>query len=301
MTTNTIKRMGLFEWALLLILSIIWGGSFFFNGVALRELPPMLVVYGRVLIGCIGLVAVIGFTGQTVRPYLHRWRQILVVGVLNTAVPFSLIVWGQQHITSGLAAVINATTPAFTILLAHFITRDEHASMRKFIGAAVGLGGVATLIGLDALAGFGDHILGQAAVMGAALCYGFSGSYARRLHGVPPTVLACGQLLSSTLVLTPLVLYVTEPWALPMPSLDVLGAVVGLGLVCSTLAYLIFFRLLTTVGVTNISLVTLLIPLSASSLGMAFLDEPFTWRLVAGMAIICLAAALIDGRIKFRK
>jgi drug/metabolite transporter (DMT)-like permease len=301
MNSNTIKRMGLLEWALLLTLSIIWGGSFFFNAVALRGLPPMLVVFGRISIGCLGLLAIISLTSLTLRPYLCRWRQFLIIGVLNTAIPFSLIVWGQQYIASGLAAVINATTPAFTILVAHFITSDERASMRKFFGAIIGLGGVATLIGLDALGGFGDHILGQAAVMGAALCYAFAGSYARRLHDIPPPILACGQLAGSTIVLLPLVLFITRPWELSLPSADVLGAVVGLGLVCSTLAYLIFFRLLSTVGITNISLVTLLIPLSASTLGMAFLNEPFTWRLVAGMAIICVAAALIDGRLKLRR
>jgi len=301
MTIPTIRRMGLFDWALLLTLSMIWGGSFFFNAVALRGLPPILVVYGRVFIGSFGLLGVLALTGRSLRPYLHRWPQLMFVGVLNTALPFSLIVWGQQYISSGLASVINATTPAFTILVANFITSDERASVRKFTGAAIGLGGVATLIGLDALSGFGDHVLGQAAVLGAAFCYGCAGSYARRLTDIPSPVLACGQLLGSSVALTLPVLLIARPWELPMPGMDVLGAVVGLGLVCSTLAYLIFFRLLSTVGVTNISLVTLLIPLSASFLGTTFLGEPITWRLGAGMAIICVAAALIDGRLKLRR
>lgn len=293
--------MGLLDWALLFTLSMIWGGSFFFNAVALRELPPMLVVYCRVFIGCLGLLGVLVLTGRSLRPYLHRWPQLLLVGVLNTAMPFCLIVWGQQYITSGLASVINATTPAFTILVAHFITSDEHASVRKFSGAVIGLGGVATLIGLDALSGFGDHVLGQAAVLGAAFCYGCSGSYARRLTDIPSPVLACAQLMGATLALTLPVLFLVRPWELPMPGVDVVGAVVGLGLVCSTLAYLIFFRLLSTVGITNLSLVTLLIPLSASFLGTTFLGEPITWRLGAGMAIICVAAALIDGRLRLRR
>jgi len=301
MTTDAIKHMGLLEWTLLITLSVIWGGSFFFNAVALRELPPVLVVYGRVGIGFLGLLGVLALTGESLRPHLHRWYQFFALGVLNTAIPFMLIVWGQQHITSGLAAVINATMPAFTILVAHFITPDEHASVRKFFGAIVGLGGVAILIGLDALAGFGDHILGQAAVMGAALCYALAGAYARRFHGVPPMVIACGQLAGSTLALSLPILLITRPWELPMPAPEVLGAIVGLGLVCSTLAYLIYFRLIRTAGITNTSLVTLLIPLSASALGTAFLGEPFTWRLVAGMFIICLAAALIDGRIRLRR
>lgn len=298
MTTPGITRMGPMEWLLLITLSIIWGGSFFFNAVALRGLPPLVVVWGRITIGCLGLVAILGVSSLDVRPYLHRWREFLVLGVLNTAIPFSLIVWGQQHIESGLAAVINATTPAFTILVANFFTTDERASVRKFAGAVIGLGGVATLIGADAFAGFGDHVLGQAAIMGAALSYACSATYARRLHGVPSMVTACGQLTASALVMLPVVLVLGRPWELPMPGLDVIGAVVGLGLVCSALAYILFFRILATAGATNVQLVTLLIPFSASTLGITILGEPFSWRLIAGMVIVTTAALLIDGRVR---
>ena len=301
MTTATIKRMGLTEWLLLTTLSIIWGGSFFFNAVALRDFPPLVVVWGRVFIGFLGLTAIVALTNQNVRSHLHRWRQFLTLGILNTFIPFNLIVWGQQYIDSGLAAVINATTPAFTILVAHFVTNDESASMRKFSGAIIGLGGVATLIGTDALTGFGDHVLGQLAIMGAACSYAFGSTYARRMTGISPMVIACGQLAGSSLVMTPVMFFICRPWTLPMPGSDAIFAVIGLGLVCSTLAYLIFFRILTSSGATNISLVTLLIPVSASGLGITFLNEPFTWRLATGMVIICLAAALIDGRLKLRR
>lgn len=301
MTTDAIKRMGLVEWLLLITLSILWGGSFFFNEIALRGLPPLLVVWGRIGIGCIGLIVVVAVTNLDFRAYMARWRDFMFMGVLNTFIPFSLIVWGQQHIDSGLAAVINATTPAFTILLANFFTRDERASVRKFTGAMIGLGGVAILIGTDALAGFGNHILAQAAIMGAALSYACSAIYARRLHDVPPMIAACGQLTASVLVMTPVVLYLCPPWTLPFPGYASLGAVVGLGLVCSALAYAIYFRILATAGATNVQLVTLLIPVSASALGITILDEPFTWRLVFGMAIVCTAAALIDGRLSLTR
>ncbi|MDC0336482.1 DMT family transporter, partial [Pseudodesulfovibrio sp.] len=133
-----IKRMGLMEWLMLITLSVIWGGSFFFNEIALRGLPPLMVVWGRITVGCLGLVAIIAVSSIDVRPYFSRWRDFLVMGVLNTFIPFSLIVWGQQHIDSGLASIINATTPAFTILVANFFTTDERASMRKFAGAIIG-------------------------------------------------------------------------------------------------------------------------------------------------------------------
>lgn len=300
MAEAVIRRMGLADWGLLVALSVIWGGSFFFNKVALGGLPPLLVVWGRVGVGCLCLLAVVGASSLSFGEHLGRWREFLVMGVLNTFLPFSLIVWGQQHISSGLAAVINATTPAFTILLAHFLTRDEHASAGKFAGAAIGLGGVAVLIGADALAGFGSHILGQAAVMGAALSYAYSAIYGRRMRGLPPLIAAAGQLTASFLVMTPVVLALCRPWELPLPGPEVLGAVAGLGLVCSALGYIIYFRLLGTTGATNVQLVTLFIPFSASTLGVTILGEPFTWRLVAGMGVVSLAVALIDGRLAAR-
>jgi drug/metabolite transporter (DMT)-like permease len=296
MSTDAIRRMGLAEWLLLIALSVIWGGSFFFNKVALGGLPPLVVVWGRVGVGCLGLIAVAALGSLSLREHLGRWRQFLVMGVLNTFLPFTLIVWGQQHIDSGLAAVINATTPAFTILLANFLTTDERASAGKYVGAAIGLGGVAVLIGADALRGAGDHVMGQVAVMGAAMSYACSAIYGRRLRGVPPLAAAAGQLTASLAVMTPVVLVVCRPWELPFPGLDVLGAVAGLGLICSALAYAIYFRILGSAGATNVQLVTLFIPFSAATLGIVVLDEPFTWRLVAGMAFVSTAVALIDGR-----
>lgn len=298
MNTNTIRRMALIDWGVLLLLSMIWGGSFFFNGVALRGLPPFLVVFGRVFIGSLGLLTLCIFANQDIRPHLHRWRELLILGTMNTALPFSLIVWGQQYISGGLASVINATTPAFTILVAHFFTRDEGASVRKFIGAGLGLGGVAVLIGADALAGFGDHILGQIAVMGATFCYACSVTYARRIIGVPPLVMAWGQLAGGSIVMLPIALILCRPWEMAMPPADVLGAVAGLGLVCSTFAYALFFPLLRRVGGTNVSLVTLLIPFSATGLGIVFLDEPLSLRLIIGMVIVSSAVLIIDGRIR---
>jgi drug/metabolite transporter (DMT)-like permease len=299
MTTHTVARMGTAEWAMLILLSIIWGGSFFFNAVALQELPPLLVVWCRVLIGGLGLVVLLSCSSIKVRPYLSHWKEFLAMGILNTAIPFSLIVWGQQHIHSGLAAVINATTPAFTIMVTAIFTTDERASVRKFAGAAIGLGGVATLIGTDALSGLGNHVLGQLAVMSAACFYAISATYGRRLYGIPPMVTACFQLLSSAAVLTLPTFLITKPWALALPGPEVIGSLIGLGLICSGLAYILFFRILATAGATNVQLVTLLIPFSASTLGITILGEPFSWRLAAGMIIVTTAVLLIDGRFRF--
>ncbi|WP_319470456.1 DMT family transporter [uncultured Pseudodesulfovibrio sp.] len=301
MSTDTIHRMKLTEWFMLVSLSIIWGGSFFFNAIALRGMPPLLVVWGRVGVGFFGLVCILALSSLEVRQYLNRWRDFLVLGVFNTFIPFSLIVWGQQYIGSGLASIINATTPAFTIVVAHFFTRDEPASVRRLFGAAVGLLGVAVLIGTDALSGFGNHVFAQFAIMGAALSYACAATYGRRLYGVPSMVTACGQLFSSFLVMTPVVLLSCRPWEMAFPGYDALGAVLGLGLICSALAYVLFFRILRTAGATNVQLVTLLIPLSASAMGIFILGEPFSWRLIAAMLIVFTAAALIDGRFSLRR
>lgn len=301
MNTPAITRMGLAEWTLLLLLSLIWGGSFFFNAVALQGLPPMLVVLGRVFVGALGLLAIIRVAGLHLAPYRHRWRQFLILSLLNTTLPFSLIVWGQQHIDSGLAAVINATTPAFTILVTHFYTSDEHASLQKIIGAIIGLGGVMLLIGTDAVLGFGDHVLGQLAVLGATFCYACAATYTRRMTDMPPMITGFGQLSASTLTLAPIAITVSRPWELPMPDLNVIGAIICLGLICSAFAYVLFFRILTNSGATNVSLVTLFIPLSATALGVAFLNEPFTLRIVWGMACVTTAAILINGYFKRKR
>ena len=299
MAGNPIRKMNPTDWFMLISLSMIWGGAFFLNAVALRELPPLLVAFGRIFVGSLGLIAVVFLSRQDIRKHLHRWRQFLVLGVLNTALPFTLILWGQQHIQSGLAAVINATTPAFTILVAHFFTTDERVSVSKLTGAALGLSGVATLIGTNALIGFGNHVFGQVAILGAALSYACAATYARRIEYTPPMVMGCIQLTAASLAMLPFVIIQTRPWELPMPNFHTIGAIICLGLICSTLATLIFFRILTTTGATNISLVTLLIPFSASTLGVIFLQEPFTMRLIIGMIIVSTAAILIDGKVFF--
>lgn len=300
MSLKSISRMGPVQWVMLLALSILWGGSFFFNEIALRGLPPLLVVWGRLTTGALCLSALLAFARSDVRPYLRRWPQFMIMGALNTALPFSLIAWGQQHIDSGLASVINATTPAFTILFANFLTTDERASWNKITGAALGLGGVALLIGSDALTGFGNHVLGETAVMGAAMSYAMSAIYARRMADMPPLILACGQLSTAALLFAPLALAVGRPWAIAMPGVEVILAVAGLGALCSAVGYLLFFRILGDAGATSVQLVTLFIPFSATALGVSFLGEPLSWRLGAGMAIVTAAALLINGRFAKR-
>lgn len=297
--SDTGHTMSAFEWLLLIGLSVLWGGSFFFNGVAVRELPTFTVVVGRVALAAVILLMVMRATRQRMPTGAHIWRAFIVMGVLNNAIPFGLIVWGQQHIASGLAAILNATTPLFTVLVAHFVTTDERLSGRRLVGVLLGLVGVVVLVGPDWLFAAGGDLGGQVAILGAALSYGFASLYGRRFAslGVAPMASATGQVCGSSLVLLPVMLLIDRPWLLSMPSAATLLALFGLASLSTALAYILYFRILATAGATNLMLVTLLLPVTAMVLGVAFLDEAIRTQDVLGMVIIGLGLVVLDGRV----
>jgi drug/metabolite transporter (DMT)-like permease len=251
------------EWALLIVLSILWGGSFFFSNVALAELPPFTLVLGRVSLAAIVLNVVVVATGYRMPRSLRAWGSFTIMGTLNNLIPFSLIFWGQTHIESGLASILNATTPLWAVLLAHFFTTDERLTVNRFSGVLFGLLGVTLIIGPDVLRGLGLNFLAQLAVVGAALSYALAGIFGKRFRGTSPLVTATGQVTSTTVMMIPLVLFVDRPWTLSTPSLRTWGALVGLALLSTAVAYIIYFRLLASAGATNLLLVTFLIPVSA--------------------------------------
>jgi len=292
-------KMEPFEWLLLLVLSVLWGGSFFFIGVAVKVLPPLTIVALRVGLAAVTLNLIVRATGLRMPKKWLYWKAFLSMGLLNNLIPFCLIVWGQMHIASGLASIFNATTPLFTVIVAHIFTKDEKMSGGRGVGILVGFVGVAVIIGLDSLGGLGANVLAQFAILGAALSYSFAGVYGRRFKdmGVAPLVTATGQVTASTLLLVPLTLVVDQPWTLAMPGLGVWAALAGLALVSTALAYIIYFRLLATAGATNLLLVTFLIPVSAILLGVVFLGESLAGKDFIGMGLICLGLAAIDGRI----
>jgi drug/metabolite transporter (DMT)-like permease len=228
MNRSVPKTMTFKEWLLLILLSVIWGGSFFFNKIALTELPTFTVVLGRIGLGGILLLIFVYATGHAMPRDLKTWRTFAVMGLMNNFLPFSLIVWGQTHIASGLASILNSTTPFFTVILAHLLTQDERITPNKILGVLLGLVGVSVMIGLGALKGLGNNIAGQVAVLGAALCYAMSGIYGRRLKKLPPITAAAGQVVSGAILLLPLALYVDRPWNLHVPGLTTFGAVLGL-------------------------------------------------------------------------
>jgi drug/metabolite transporter (DMT)-like permease len=293
------RTMGFRDWGLVLALSVIWGGSFFFIGVAVKALPPLTLVFLRVALAALVLNLVVPALGLRMPADRKTWSAFFAMGFLNNLIPFSLIVWGQTHIASGLASILNATTPVFTVIVAHFLTNDEKLTANRMLGVLIGLGGVSVIIGPDALKGLGVNVWAQTAVLGAAVCYAFGGTYGRRFRrlGVNPVVTAAGQVSASAIMLLPITLSVDHPWLLPIPGASVLGAVLGLAILSTALAYIIFFRVLASAGATNIMLVTLLIPVSAILFGTVFLDEQLVWRQFFGMGLIGAGLAAIDGRL----
>jgi drug/metabolite transporter (DMT)-like permease len=289
------RRMGPAEWAMLLALSIIWGGSFYFYAVALKELPTLTIVFLRVLLGTSALWLIIFALHLPLPRTRQVWRDFIVMGLINNVIPFSLIVWGQREVASGLAAILNATTPFFTILIANSLTQDEKLSWLRLVGALTGLVGVAAMIGVDSVAA--GHFAAELAIIGAAISYGFASVFGRRFGGLPPLVTAAGQTSGSTLLLLPMVLAVDLPWRLEMPGTAALLAVLGLAWPCTALAYLLYFTILKRSGATNIVLVTFLVPVSAIILGIAFLGEALGLHHIMGMAAIAVGLALIDGRL----
>ncbi|HYG89421.1 MAG TPA: DMT family transporter [Azospirillum sp.] len=294
-------RMGATEWLLLILLSVLWGGAFLFGKVAVAELRPFTVVLGRVGLAAVALLAIARASGLRLPTTSREWAPFFVLGLLNNIIPFSLIFWGQTQIASGLAAILNATTPLFGVVLAHLLTKDERLTAPRLTGVLLGLAGVVVIVGPTALApqmtkGAGLNLLAQLAVLGAALSYGCAGIYGRRFRGTPPLVTAAGQLTASTLMILPIALLVDRPWEAAMPGAATWGALVGIALLGTAVAFVLYFRILATAGATNALLVTFLIPVSALLLGAVVLGEAIEPRQLAGMALIGLGLAVIDGR-----
>lgn len=286
-------------WALILALSFLWGGSYFFAGVAVAELPPLTIVTLRVGIAMLFLHALLPVLGLRMPGSRVVWLAFLGMGLLNNAIPFSLIVWGQTQIGSGLASIMNATTPIFAVLVAHALTADEKVTAPKAIGVAFGFVGVVVLIGADAFSGARDGTFWPLiACAGAALSYSFAGVFGRRFArmGLQPLQTATGQLTCSTLLLLLPTMLLEQPWTLPMVSMEVAGAIIGIAIFSTALAYFLYFRILELAGAVNLLLVTFIIPPFAIFMGVTVLGETLLASHLAGLALILIGLAAIDGR-----
>jgi drug/metabolite transporter (DMT)-like permease len=283
------------DWSALLTLSLLWGGSFFFVEVALEGLPALTVVWLRVALAAVILAMVLRLSGIAF-PARRVWPALLVMGLLNNAVPFTLFVLAQGAISGALASVLNATTPLFTVLVAHLATRDEKITPAKAAGLGFGFLGVVVMLAGAEMSG---AVAAKLFCLAAALSYACAGVWGRRFRrlGVAPLATAFGQVTAAAVLILPVWLWQDAPWTLGWPGARVAGAVIGIAALSTALAYLIYFRLLASAGATNLLLVTFLIPASATALGAVFLGERLLPQHLAGFALIVLGLVAIDGRI----
>ena len=302
MTSSINTSMGAREWAMLIVLSVLWGGSFFFVGVAVAELPPLTIVTLRVGLAAIALWSIALVMGLRPPKSVGVWAAFLGMGLLNNVIPFVLIVWGQTQIASGLASILNAATPIFTVVVAGMLLPDERTTPLKLAGVATGFIGVVVMIGLPAIGG-GGSLLAQVAIIAATLSYAFAGVYGRRFKtmAINPIITAAGQVTASALVLAPIALTVDGPLDIAGPSLGTWAAIVGLAVLSTAIAYVLYFKILESAGATNLLLVTLLVPVSAILLGSLFLNESLEVVHFVGMALIALGLSAIDGRLWKRR
>ncbi len=290
--------MSALAWSLLVALSLLWGGSFFFVGVAVGEVPPLTLVAARVGLAALILWAALPLLGAQAPRGWRSWRALAAMGLLNNAIPFSLIVFAQTTLPSGLAAILNATTPLWGVLVAHLATREEKATSAKLAGVALGFAGVIAMMGADILDGAMAAGIATLAMLAATFSYACAGVFGRRFRaiGVQPMQAALGQVSASAVMMLPLALLVDRPWALPAPSAAALASVLGLAALSTALAYILYFRILALAGAVNLLLVTFLVPVSAILLGTLVLGEALAPRHLVGMALVGAGLAAIDGR-----
>lgn len=287
-------------WGLLFILGLVWGGSFFFARIAVTHVPPFTLVLLRLSLAALALHIYLRGRFGLYDALRRRWRDFLLLGLINNALPHTLIFFGQTEIGAGLAAILNATTPVWIVLIANRLTTDEKLTSAKLTGALLGLAGTAVLIGPSALAATAAPFWAVLLPVLAAISYAFAGVFAKRFRNIAPPVTAAGQLTASSLIMLPVSLISDRPWQIPLPPTEAILAILALALVSTAFGYILFFRIMARAGATNTSLVTLLVPPSAIALGALFLSERLEWTEFAGMLLIGAGLAVLDGRLAAR-
>ena len=278
------------DWVILLVLALIWGGAFLFIGIAVRHVPPLTYVWLRLSIAAAAMLLFLRLRGQPLGLPREVWGSMLLLALLNNALPFTLFGWGQPHIASGLASILNATTPIWGVVVAHLFTQDERMTPRKIAGVLLGFAGVATMIGPTLLASIGTDALAQLACIAASLSYALAAVWARRFPrmGLSLMSVTTGQLSAGALMMLPFAFAIDQPWTQPLPPLAAIGSITALALLCTAFGYVLYFRLIHRAGATNALLVTLLVPPVAILLGALFLSEQLALHDFLGLALIAL-------------
>lgn len=282
-------------WSELLLLGVIWGGTFLTVRIALDQIPVVTLVLHRTGWATLVLWAVVAAKRLSLPRDPRIWGAFLVMGLLNNVIPFGLMAWGQLYIESGLTSILNATTAILGVLVAAFLFADERLTLRKGIGVGLGFAGVATAIGLSNLTSFDPRSAAQMAVLGGTLSYALASSWARKmLVGLPPQIAAAGMLSGSTLILLPAAWVIDGPVSLDL-DLRTWAALGYLTLIATAGAYLLYYRVLAMAGSGNLMLVTLIIPPVAIVLGALVLDEVLRPQAFAGFALLALGLVILNG------
>lgn len=310
--TQTNLTLSSKAWGLMILLWFCWGGSFFYGHIALTAVPPVTMVFCRVFIGFLFLLPILYLWRVQIPRGAKVWRGMAIMAIFNTALPFSLIAFGLTRVSSSLGGILNATVPMWTAALAHFATRDEKLTVPKAVGIVTSLLGVVILIGMkDSMVApvIAGHSPPEAsplwdgfaklAFVAATACYAISGVYGKRFKtmGVEPIFAATAQLLIASVILLPLMIFIDRPWQLPRPSMAAVASLLALGIIATGLAYILYYRILAMAGATNVALVTYLVPVSATLLGVLVLGESFSGFTMVGIGIIALGLIILDGRV----
>ena len=280
--TNIVVELGL-----LLLLATLWGASYSFIKIGVATIPPITLIAARTLIAGLILIVIIRLRGLKLPTDALIWKRFLFQACLNSVVPFTAIAWAEQTTDAGLAAILNSTTPIFTFLITLLITRHEAVTSRRLFGVAAGLAGTCLIIGVQALAGLGNELWAQLAIVAATICYAGAAIFGRNFKGLDPMIPAAGSLISGAVILIPLSLVIDQPWTLT-PSTHSLFALLGLAVFSTAAAFTIYFRLIQTLGsVGTTAQAYLRVPIGVG-IGVIFLGERLTSTAWLGLVFVVI-------------
>lgn len=289
--------MNLTNWILLFTLGTVWGASFLFGRIIVMEISPLSLVFWRVAIAAIALYIYSAIKPTQFKISIKYAAMFTVMGITNNIIPFALIFYGQQQIGAGLASIVNAMTPIWVLIIAHIATNDEKIKGNKLIGIIIGFVGVILLIGIPTELKLNDTFIAQLAVLGATISYGIANVFGRKFKNIPPIETAKGQLAAATIIMIPIIFLIQPPTEIIIPSWNIIICIIALAILCTAIAYILFFTILSRAGAVNVSLVTLIVPISAIIMGVVVLNESLSIKELLAISIILFGLIIVDGRI----
>src|SRR5215468_457555 len=278
------------EHILLIVLATLWGASYTFIKIGVETIPPVTLIAGRTLIAAALLLIIARWRGLALPRDAVTWRRFLIQACLNSAIPFTLIAWGECSVDAGLATVLNSTAPIFTFLLTVAVTQHETVTARKLLGVASGIVGVCLIVGVEALSGLGGQVLAPIAIVAATICYAGAAIFGKTFKDLDPMLPAAGSLICGAVILCPVSLVIDQPWTLS-PSRESILTLLGLSVFSTALALVIYFRLVQTLGSVGVtSQAYLRVPIGVA-IGMVFLGETLTLATWIGLACVVIGVA----------